>query len=144
MDDYCTPLHDATTTMFDAILHNGTRGSKLFQDPLRGPPGPAHYSLPKAAVQLIGPPGPAHYSLPKAADTDHHAPDVTSHSGDHAEDSHCNEVHEESHDGCHPSHNPHPNAALFAIILTLSTFLISFFLRYFRTSQFLSRTVSRV
>ena len=48
------------------------------------------------------------------------------------------------HHECTPSDYPYPNTALFAIILTMGTFLIAFFLRYFRTSQFLGRTVSAV
>ena len=53
-------------------------------------------------------------------------------------------MHKEGGDyGCSPGNKiPQPNTALFAIILTFGTFFISFFLRIFRSSRFLGRTVS--
>ena len=37
-----------------------------------------------------------------------------------------------------------PNTALLSFILTICTFAIAYFLRHFRNSKFLGRTVSRV
>ena len=68
----------------------------------------------------------------------------THHGDDHHGDDHHGdgEHHGGGHHGCFPSPTPHPNAALFSIMLTLGTCLLAFFLRYFRTSQSLGRTVS--
>ena len=40
-----------------------------------------------------------------------------------------------------PEHLPHPNTALFSVVLTFGTFLLAYVLKSFRNSKFLGRNV---